>query len=318
MTDIIKFDDEWLPITEKVFTRWVQYQLEANSKHSINDVTKDLATGTTILNLAQALTHRKCSSKKEISQNCDIALKMFKEDGVKIVGITGKDITYHNTELILRLIWKLIKHYSIRYSFVNHDNKLNGFQNETGEVMTSKLLTWAVNRIENYSNTYAFKPYELSMLQLISTFYPEKVNCSNLNPKDFKNNFELLINIMNDLRIPCFIFPEDVIKIGSEIDQKILLTQLAVAKIVLENQIQKEEKVENIESTKNNNLNDYKDKHINNSEKKINIEVETQTANNQKDEKGNKKEMKQSEKPRFDKIINDNVKYIKPVLNVYT
>lgn len=318
MTDIIKFDDEWLPITEKVFTRWVQYQLEANSKHSINDVTKDLATGTTIIDLAQSLTHRKCTSKKEISQNCDIALKMFKEDGVKIVGITGKDIMYHNEELILRLIWKLIKHYSIRYSFVNQDNKLNGFLNETGEVMTSKLLTWAVNRIENYSNTYAFKPYELSMLQLISTFYPEKVNCTNLNPKDFKNNFELLINIMNDLRIPCFIFPEDVIKIGSEIDQKILLTQLSVAKIVLEGQIQKEEKVENNESTKNNNLNDLKDKRINNNEKKINIEVETQTVNDQKDEKGNKKEKKQSEKPRFDKIVNDNIKYIKPVLNVYT
>ena len=118
MNDIIKFDDEWLPITEKVFTRWVQFQLDGISKHSINDVTKDLAKGTAIIDLAQALTHHKCTCQKENSQNCDLALKMFRDDGIKIVGITGKDIVNHNEELILRLIWKLIKHYSIRYSLI--------------------------------------------------------------------------------------------------------------------------------------------------------------------------------------------------------
>lgn len=325
MNDIIKFDDEWLPATENVFTRWVQFQLERVTKHKINNVTKDLGNGTVIIDLARALTHRKCTPKKESLQNCDIALEMFKEDGIKIVGITGRDIAYHNEEIVLRLIWKLIKHYSIRYSFINQDKKLNGFLNENGEVMASKLLSWAVNRIENYSNTFAFKPYELSMLQLIGTFYPEKVHFSTLNPKDFKNNFQLLINLMNDLKIPCFIFPEDVIKIGSEIDQKILLTQLAVAKIALEGQDQNEEKVEERELVKNNYENDkqremVKSKAVLESEKESNPNKETKNNNEikYKEKKDKITKEKQQEKIRFDKITNENLKMARTVVNNFS
>lgn len=236
MNDIIKFDDKWLPIQNKVFTRWVSMELFNVSKIKITDITKDLANGSILIDLAQVLTHHKCSYKKGNTDNCDKALKMFEDDGMKIVGITGKDITNHNEELILRLVWKLICHYSIRDSFLIQDKKINGFLNENEPIITSKLLSWAVNQTEKYSNVFSFKPYELAMCALIDSFYPEKINYDSLNYKDYKGNFDILIKAMNELRIPCFIFPDDVLQNGSEIDQKVLLTQLAVAKLVLEGQ----------------------------------------------------------------------------------
>ena len=316
MNDLIKFDDEWLPTTEKVFTRWVQFQLERFSKHSINDITKDLASGTVIIDLAQALTHRKCTPKKDISKNCDSALKMFKEDGIKLVGISVQDIMNRNEEIILRLIWKLIQHYSIRYSFINQDKKINGFLNENGEVMKSKLLSWAVNRIENYSNTYAFKPYELSMLQLISTFYPDKINCATLNPKDFKNNFQLLINLMNDLKIPCFIFPEDVMKIGSEIDQKILLTQLSVVKIVLEDQKEETDEDDNQNSQQKKVVEKESSPKIEvQNEKEVKIEEKKVEQAKREDKVTQKEEKEENKKTRFSEYVNQNTKYVNGVLN---
>lgn len=231
---------------------------------------------------------------------------------LKVISGHWGDIMNRNEEIILRLIWKLIQHYSIRYSFINQDKKINGFLNENGEVMKSKLLSWAVNRIENYSNTYAFKPYELSMLQLISTFYPEKINCATLNPKDFKNNFQLLINLMNDLKIPCFIFPEDVMKIGSEIDQKILLTQLSVVKIILEDQ--KEDDKQNSQQKKVVEKESSPNIEVQN-EKEVKIEEKKVEQAKREDKVTQKEEKEENKKTRFAEYVNQNTKYVNGVLN---
>ena len=113
MNNLTKVNDEWIPLQAKVFSRWVSVQLRGFQEPNFHDVTKDLSNGVVLIELAEKLTHKKASRnwdsnptlKVENVQNCDLAIDMFSKDGVKLVGISGKDISDNNEKLILGLIW---------------------------------------------------------------------------------------------------------------------------------------------------------------------------------------------------------------------
>lgn len=240
---LAKVTDEWVPLQIKVFTRWVNGQLKLGNDSEIEDITKDLASGVHLVHLARVLTQKdpqlawKQDPKLDVYkvQNCDLALDMFKNDGVQLVGISGKDVNDNNVKLILGLVWTLILHYSIGKSINGDiDEQKPGDSNKKSS--KSVLLEWAVEKTSGYPNVNNnFQPYDLSMCALLDSYVPEKINYNSLNQEDTEHNAQLATDVMNDLGIPVYIYPDDVIKSGNQVDEKTLLTQLASAKVVLDN-----------------------------------------------------------------------------------
>lgn len=220
---LTQLQGQWTSIQSKVFSRWVSEQL--NLKTDL-DITKDLKSGVALVELAIILTRKETPRKwnrtprfnVNMVQNCDLALDMFQKDGVHFIGISGRDINENNEKLILGLVWTLISHYSI------------------GNSRNSKadLLKWAQERTENYPNVHKFTPYELSMCALLDSYVPDKIDFNSLNPKDTEYNSQLATDVMNELGIPIYIYPEDYNNQEARFDQQVLLTQLSAAKTVLE------------------------------------------------------------------------------------
>ena len=222
MNYLAKINDEWVPLQAKVFSRWVEAHLKGVSQTKVEDITKDLSNGVALVELAETLTHKKAtrnwvrSPTKNVQnvQNCELALNMFENDGVKLVGISGKDISDNNEKLILGLIWSLILHYSIG-NVMDYGESANGKANGQMSLSNTKkmsdataskeLLSWAIQRTEKYSNVQSFKPYDLAMCALLDSYFPEKVKYSTLNAEDHQHNSQLATNVMNDLGISCFV-----------------------------------------------------------------------------------------------------------------
>ena len=217
---------EWVPLQIKVFSRWFAAQLKKNSSIKFNDITKDLKNGVALIELAKILTCKETprrwiyTPKRNIDmvQNCDLALDMFSKDGVRFIGISGRDINENNEKLILGLAWTIISHYAIG----SKNNK-------------DSILCWASDRIKSYPNVENFAPYDLSLCALLDSYVPNKINYESLNPTDSEYNLQLAIDIMEELGIPIFLYPEDLANQESKFDQQIILTQLSAAKTVLEN-----------------------------------------------------------------------------------
>lgn len=237
MNGLTKVKDDWIPLQKKVFTRWVNYQL--HDKTSLTDITKDLSNGVALVELAKMLTRKdtprtwKNQPKRAIDMvmNCDMSIEMFTKDGVKLVGISGKDVNDNNEKLVLGLIWTLIMHYTIGEAAFDND------KNNNSKVKNQKqlILKWANERLANYPNINNFAPYSLMLCALLDSYVPDKINYFSLNPDDFKNNTELAIKTMKDLKIPVFVNSDEIMKYNNKVDEKSLLTQLSIAKVVLDN-----------------------------------------------------------------------------------
>ncbi|KAK8860457.1 GTPase activator activity protein [Tritrichomonas musculus] len=241
-----KIDEKWIPLQIKVFTRWVQCQLKDFKEFPINDVTRDLSDGIALIYLAKSLTGKDTPRQWIINpvrnvdkvQNCELAIEMFVEDGVHLLGISGKDINENNQKLILGLIWMLIVHYSIGQSVdLQSDDKNNNIQAVYND-RKKALLSWAIDRTSKYPNIKNFAPYDLSLCALLDSFVPEKVNYYSLNPTDSEHNSKLATRVMEELGIPVLVYPNEINKSdnSNEVDEKSLLTQLSSAKFVLDKQ----------------------------------------------------------------------------------
>lgn len=109
---LAKVNEDWIPLQIKVFSRWVQNQLNGSTKENITDITKDLTNGVALVQLATTLSQKQAFHKwsqepkrnLDMVQNCDMAIDMFQKDGLKFVGISGKDINDNNEKLILGFI----------------------------------------------------------------------------------------------------------------------------------------------------------------------------------------------------------------------
>lgn len=262
MNYLSKVSDEWIPLQNKVFTRWVSTHISKVDEKGITDVTKDLSNGVVLVELAEILTNQKAPKNwshnpnypVEKITNCDVALDMFVKDGVQLVGISGKDISDNNEKLILGLIWSLILHYSIGQSMNNtihydvdmsENRKDNNIEVNHSKIMDETikaaekmaLLSWADKRIRDYPNIQKFVPYDLVICALLDSYFPDKIQYNNLNPENHQENLKIANSVMKDLKIPIFVYPEDLSKCDNKVDMKILLTQLSAAKVVLDNTI---------------------------------------------------------------------------------
>lgn len=238
-----KIDNDWIPLQIKVFTRWVSNQLKDQKDIEVNNVCTDLSNGVALVDLAQILTHKKASHswaehpKRNVDmvQNCDLALEMFANDGVHLVGISGKDINDSNQKLILGLIWTLILHYSIgSLNEIHGKSKINSISNQQIKSNQDSLLLWAKERTENYPHIHNFTPFDLSMCALLDSYFPEKIHYYSLDQSNSANNLQLAISVLSNLGVPIFVYPDELEKNKNVVDEKTLLTQLAALKSVLD------------------------------------------------------------------------------------
>lgn len=232
------FNEGSIQLQAKVFTRWVLNVLEGHCNQQINDITKDLSNGIVLIDLAKILTHKQIQRewnhspkrKVEMIQNCDLALDMFKKDGICISEISGNEINENNEKSILGLIWKLILHYSINKSIEsNNESKENFVVKEKNK--KNSLLKWATDRITNYPNINDnFHPYDLSLCALLDSYNPDRINYYSLNQKNSEDNSKFATNVMKDLGIPVYLYPDEIVENDNKIDEKIVLTQLSPIK----------------------------------------------------------------------------------------
>ena len=236
---LTKVNDQWVPLQKKVFTRWVNSQLKSGNNAEIGDISKDLSNGVALVELAQTLTKKdtprpwKKEPKRNVDQvmNCDLSVDMFTKDGVKLIGISGKDVNDNNEKLILGYVWSLILHYSIG-GVVSEEKDNNGTAKKPAK---NALLEWAIGRTSEYPNVNKFQPYDLSMCALLDSYVPDKINYYKLNPQDSQHNAQLATDVMEQLDIPVYVMPDDLEANDGKVDEKTLLTQLAAAKKVLDN-----------------------------------------------------------------------------------
>jgi len=101
----------WVRVQKKTFTRWCNTYL-IERKMSVNDLTKDLASGILLINLLEQISGKQVvnnyakNPKLRVQQieNVNFCLEFLKKEGIKIVGIDGGNIVDGNLKLILGLI----------------------------------------------------------------------------------------------------------------------------------------------------------------------------------------------------------------------
>ncbi|KAK8841676.1 alpha-actinin [Tritrichomonas musculus] len=232
------------PLQVNAFSLWVIDQL--NNGHAdiqINDITKDLSDGVALIKLAHILTNKEiphCWSPSpkqndEKIKNCNLALAMFKNDGIQLSNISGKDITSNNERIILDFAWSLILNYSIKQSVnLNPIEKAKIAQDELQRICKDALLRWAISRTVNYPGVTNFCPLELAICALIDSYAPNKASFFSLDPKNSKHNAAHAKKVMLSLGITVFMHTKDMMS-SEKVDEKVLLTQLAAIKAQLEN-----------------------------------------------------------------------------------
>ncbi|KAK8897323.1 alpha-actinin [Tritrichomonas musculus] len=241
-------NDECFSLQNKVFTRWINEKFKrTNQNMKIEDITKDLTNGVVLFQLAQTLTKSNNSEQNNseiklsdnITQNYQSSIDMFTKDGVELNEISVDDINENYDKKILKFIWKLISHYSIRRSLSSlqsnkDNNQMQLNTNKLDENNKETLLSWAYERVSAYPYIKNFQPYVLAICALLDSYVPEKINYYSLDPNDSEHNLQLAFETMKYLGIPIYLYSEDILPNCSQLDEKVLLTQLASFKIVLD------------------------------------------------------------------------------------
>ena len=241
-------NDECFSLQNKVFTRWINEKFKrTNQNMKIEDITKDLTNGVVLFQLAQTLTKSNNSEQNNseiklsdnITQNYQSSIDMFTKDGVELNEISVDDINENYDKKILKFIWKLISHYSIRRSLSSlqsnkDNNQMQLNTNKLDENNKETLLSWAYERVSTYPYIKNFQPYVLAICALLDSYVPEKINYYSLDPNDSEHNLQLAFETMKYLGIPIYLYSEDILPNCSQLDEKVLLTQLASFKIVLD------------------------------------------------------------------------------------
>jgi filamin len=89
----------WVEVQTKAFTRWANQFLSERAM-KVNDITRDLVDGITLCNLLEIISsktlgkyNRKPTMRYHHLENCGIALKFLKAEGLHLVGIGPEGIS---------------------------------------------------------------------------------------------------------------------------------------------------------------------------------------------------------------------------------
>jgi len=202
----------WVRVQKKTFTRWCNTYL-IERKLSVNDLTKDLATGILLINLLEQISGKVVATnyaknpKLRVQQieNVNFALEFLKKEGIKIVGIDGGNVVDGNLKLILGLIWMIILRFQIK---VNEGNSAR-----------QELLDWIRSQIPTYNIQNFTTDWQSgkALMALCEAVQPGQFKL----PHDFSDpitNCNLAYNKAKDnMRIPMILDAEDMVHAPDEL-----------------------------------------------------------------------------------------------------
>lgn len=223
-----KLDDKWEQQQIKVFSRWAGHKLR-HCNQKINDITDEFKDGVKLVLLASVLTgkqvttkwHQKPTKSFHYVENCDLALNLLKEDGLKLINISGADLQKGEKKLTLGFIWSCIMKYNVENSLDNSSDDESGPKHGNA---TSNLMNWWRKQIVAYKEIENLKPTALALCALIHSFNPSVVDYKSLNTGDNLRSAEQFVSACNALNIPVFFDAQDLV---GDVDEKSLVTQLS-------------------------------------------------------------------------------------------
>jgi len=202
----------WVRVQKKTFTRWCNTYL-IERKLSVNDLTKDLATGILLINLLEQISGKVVATnyaknpKLRVQQieNVNFALEFLKKEGIKIVGIDGGNVVDGNSKLILGLIWMIILRFQIKV------NEGNSARQELLEWIRSQIPTY---NIQNFTTDWQSGK---ALMALCEAVQPGQFKL----PHDFSDpitNCNLAYNKAKyNMRIPMILDAEDMVNAPDEL-----------------------------------------------------------------------------------------------------
>nr|XP_015911947.1 dystrophin isoform X3 [Parasteatoda tepidariorum] len=138
-------------VQKKTFTKWINSQLGKGNHPIVKDLFYDLRDGTRLLGLLEVLCGKELRREKgrlrvHHLNNVGCALRVLKENNVKLVNISTNDIVDGNPKLTLGLVWSIILHWQV------HGVLRNASEDIPQTNLEKTLLAWCRDATSNYPN----------------------------------------------------------------------------------------------------------------------------------------------------------------------
>eukprot|EP00045_Choanoeca_perplexa_P015614 m.198327 g.198327 ORF g.198327 m.198327 type:complete len:328 (-) comp17040_c0_seq4:21-1004(-) len=210
-------NQEWEEMQSRTFVKWINHHL-AEREMSIENLIPDLCDGIKLINLVEILSgnkagryFKKCMSRIQNFNNCDVLLKLLKKEEVKLVNVGANDIVDATTTSIMGLIWSLISKYAARLNRVD-------------------MIAWIQNMTANagvpcHNLTMAFNDGRLACA-IVESVKPGTIDLDSLSDNGLENN-KLALAKGEEVGIPAIISPEDLS--NPNVDELSVMTYVAGA-----------------------------------------------------------------------------------------
>eukprot|EP01113_Clastostelium_recurvatum_P015306 TRINITY_DN184_c0_g1_i2.p1 TRINITY_DN184_c0_g1~~TRINITY_DN184_c0_g1_i2.p1 ORF type:complete len:757 (-),score=257.76 TRINITY_DN184_c0_g1_i2:127-2397(-) len=203
----------WVEIQKRTFTRWCNNHL-VERMLKINTLETDLSTGVILLNLLEEISSKQIGvmnkNPKIVAQkleNCGLALRFLKDEGIKLVAIGPEDIVDGKTKLILGLIWTIILRYQIQKISV------------PGGSAKSELLAWVRSKIPEYDIQNFTKDWRdgRAVCALAEALNPGHIDLPGMARKTPLQNATTGSEVAErEMSIPPVLAPEDMVSPDSD------------------------------------------------------------------------------------------------------
>eukprot|EP00937_MAST-01D_sp_MAST-1D-sp2_P000560 g560.t1 len=219
---------DWIEVQKKTFTKWANSYLRKRKQHRIEELYGDLQDGVKLINLVGLLAKSVLSENDEPlrysktpkmrihrMENLKMAMDFMRKENVKMVNIGAEDILDRNEKIILATMWALIQRYSV------DTVELDGISGKKG------LLLWCQRQTKGYDGVDVknFKESWRDGKAFLALLHRNggRVDPSISDPETaLKTAFACA---EEQFELEPLIDAEDLL--GDDIDEKVILTQLA-------------------------------------------------------------------------------------------
>ncbi|ORX54534.1 hypothetical protein DM01DRAFT_1335671 [Hesseltinella vesiculosa] len=220
-------DKAWEVIQQKTFTKWVNNKLDIQNLPHINDLTEDLASGVTLIQLLEIIGdtqlgryNRNPRMRIQFVENAHLALEFIKQRGVALTNIGAEDIVDKDLKLVMGMLWTIILRFTIA------DISQEGKNAKEGLLLWCQRKTAPYHEVDVRDFTYSWTD-GLAFCALIHRHRPDLLDFHSLDKTDRHGNTSLAFKVAEQhLGIPQLLDVEDVCDI-SKPDERSVMTYVA-------------------------------------------------------------------------------------------
>ncbi|KAI8328265.1 calponin homology domain-containing protein [Chlamydoabsidia padenii] len=220
-------DKTWESIQQKTFTKWLNNKLDVKGVPHIQNLTEDLASGVTLIQLLEIIGdvsvgryNRNPQMRIQFVENVNLALEVIKQRGVGLTNIGAEDIVDKNLKLTLGMLWTIILRFTIA------DISQEGKNAKEGLLLWCQRKTAPYHEVDVRDFTYSWTD-GLAFCALIHRHRPDLLDYDSLDKTDRHGNTTLAFNVAEQhLGIPQLLDVEDVCDIPKP-DERSVMTYVA-------------------------------------------------------------------------------------------